>query len=607
MPATQENEAAKTLAILEEWFKSHRVVYDEHAIQLKPNVRGAVADGPAFGVIAKMNLLEGDTVCTISKDAVVSVKNCGIADIIEEAEIGGVFGLAFALMYELSLGARSPWSGYLQSLPQRENLPMFWSDQDLEELNGTDLGDDIVADKALLLDDYETMILPIINDHPEAFPDKSLLTFEHFLNATSLVTSRAFQVDEYHGDSMVPLADIFNHKTGAEHVHFETDTDVCPYCGANGPCWCTGLDDDEDEDGNWEDVSDADEGESDTNTIKKNIGIENGAQVNGATESEDADDEVEERTPSLYDPDEWVRDDEEVDLESFEENPLADTNDVLEMTVVRPCKTGEEVFNTYGNHSNAALLNRYGFAEEENPFDEVKVSMDDIVMSLEGKMPLKRIQERQDFWNLVARRVVEDFLSDNGAGSESEDEPESENDEDKVDDDETSEGSSVAGSEDEEDSSHDNFHFTSTGQASPTLFTFLHILYADPNLFSSLVEDVEKLQRYVAQLASGGWTVKSVTPASKANRRVGGKVPVKAAGPSPLGRAVSSTLLWLAEKRSARYTTGIQEDKKRLRTLPEGPSNLRWALILRIGEKAALAQAVKRYSSFATPLGSKRR
>ncbi|TPX71847.1 hypothetical protein SpCBS45565_g00840 [Spizellomyces sp. 'palustris'] len=600
MPATQENEAARKLVILEDWFKNHGVIYDEHAIQLKPFVRGAVADGPAFGVIAKTNLVERDTVCTISKDAVLSVKNCGIADIIEEAEIGGVFGLAFALMYELSLGARSPWGGYLQSLPPRENLPMFWSDQDLEELNGTDLGDDIVADKALLLDDYETMILPIINEHPEAFPDKSLLTFEHFLNATSLVTSRAFQV---------PLADIFNHKTGAEHVHFETDTDVCPSCGANGPCWCTALDDEEDEDGNWEDVSDDDEGESDTNRNMKNIGIKNGVEVNGTTESEDEEDEVEERTPSLYDPDEWVRDDEEEeDLESFEENPLADTNDVLEMTVVRPCKIGEEVFNTYGNHSNAALLNRYGFAEEENPFDAVKVSMEDIVMSLEGKLPLKRIQERQNFWNLVARRVVEDFLSDNDADSESEGEPESENDEDNLDDDETSEGSSVAASEDEEDSSsHDNFHFTSTGQASPTLFTFLHILYADPNLFSSLDEDVEKVQRYVAQLASGGWTVKAVTPAGKANRRVRGKIPVKAAGPSPLGRAVSSTLLWLAEKRSARHTTGVQEDKKRLRALLEGPSNLRWALILRIGEKAALAQAVKRYSSFATPLGSKRR
>lgn len=32
------------------------------------------------------------------------------------------------------------------------------------------------------------------------------------MHAYSLVTSRAFQVDAYHGAAMVPLADIFNHR-----------------------------------------------------------------------------------------------------------------------------------------------------------------------------------------------------------------------------------------------------------------------------------------------------------------------------------------------------------------------------------------------------------
>lgn len=32
---------------------------------------------------------------------------------------------------------------------------------------------------------------------------------------------------------------------------------------------------------------------------------------------------------------------------------------------------GEEVMNTYGKHSNAALLHMYGFTEPDNPYDEV--------------------------------------------------------------------------------------------------------------------------------------------------------------------------------------------------------------------------------------------
>lgn len=34
---------------------------------------------------------------------------------------------------------------------------------------------------------------------------------------------------------------------------------------------------------------------------------------------------------------------------------------------------GEEVMNTYGRHSNAALLHMYGFTETDNPYDEVLV------------------------------------------------------------------------------------------------------------------------------------------------------------------------------------------------------------------------------------------
>lgn len=37
-----------------------------------------------------------------------------------------------------------------------------------------------------------------------------------------------------------------------------------------------------------------------------------------------------------------------------------------------PCVIkGEEVMNTYGQLSNAALLHMYGFTERDNPHDEV--------------------------------------------------------------------------------------------------------------------------------------------------------------------------------------------------------------------------------------------
>jgi len=49
--------------------------------------------------------------------------------------------------------------------------------------------------------------------------------------AYSLVTSRAFQVDVYHGSAMVPLADLFNHKED-NHVCFEVGLSRI-----SSPCW----------------------------------------------------------------------------------------------------------------------------------------------------------------------------------------------------------------------------------------------------------------------------------------------------------------------------------------------------------------------------------
>ncbi|KAG8887274.1 hypothetical protein FRB99_004294, partial [Tulasnella sp. 403] len=66
-------------------------------------------------------------------------------------------------------------------------------------------------------------------------------TFEDLQYSYSLVSSRAFHVDSYHGIAMVPIADAFNH-TEENHVHFESDYHVCPTCGSFDECEHDGED-----------------------------------------------------------------------------------------------------------------------------------------------------------------------------------------------------------------------------------------------------------------------------------------------------------------------------------------------------------------------------
>lgn len=83
--------------------------------------------------------------------------------------------------------------------------------------------------------DYEDHVVPLAEAHKHRTGGKAVMTFELFKRASSLVASRAFGVDSYHGDAMLPIADLFNH-TGNEHVHIESDGDACEECGSPDPC-----------------------------------------------------------------------------------------------------------------------------------------------------------------------------------------------------------------------------------------------------------------------------------------------------------------------------------------------------------------------------------
>nr|GLL38792.1 hypothetical protein A4A49_31918 [Ipomoea trifida] len=275
-----------------------------------------VATESSVFVRAVCDLHEGDLVAKIPKESCLTIKTCGARQMIEEAELDGYLGLAVALMYERSLGPVSPWFGYLQLLPHSEPIPLLWS---LSEINsllaGTELHKIIKEDKVLIHEDWKECIQPLLDNaslglNPEGFG------IEEYFAARSLISSRSFQIDDYHGFGMVPLADLFNHKTGAEDVHFTS-------------------------------ISSDSESDSDADDNNNNTEYENNSDHEPISENPHSGD-------SLSGSD--------LDSSSMSGNdPTA-----LEMIMVKNVKAGVEVFNTYGYIGNAALLHRYGFTEPDN-------------------------------------------------------------------------------------------------------------------------------------------------------------------------------------------------------------------------------------------------
>lgn len=65
----------------------------------------------------------------------------------------------------------------------------------------------VKEDKALNYEDWKENILPLMDSELLKL-DPSFFGFEQYFEAKTLVASRSFQIDDYHGSGMVPLADM---------------------------------------------------------------------------------------------------------------------------------------------------------------------------------------------------------------------------------------------------------------------------------------------------------------------------------------------------------------------------------------------------------------
>ncbi|ONI14599.1 hypothetical protein PRUPE_4G288100 [Prunus persica] len=330
-----------------------------------------------ISVSALAHLKEGDVVARIPKLTCLTTRTTAARDIIsaaaagegeEESCLGGLAGLAVALMYERSLGERSRWAPYLELLnKEEESLPLVWSADEVEQLlAGTELEGTVKEDKGVMWKEWMESIEPtlLLQMHPlDAAAvefDPSFFGFGDYLAARTLISSRSFQIDEFHGVGMVPLADLFNHKTGAEDVHLMTS----PHKSESNTT--------------------QENNESDTTSTSISAIHDDDMSASITVDEGEGDDSGGEGDNGDRDNSEGGDDDDSDDYGDGDSDDYGDGDgdgddsdgDDLEMTMVKDVKLGAEVFNTYGSLGNAALLHRYGFTEPDNPYDIVNIDLE---------------------------------------------------------------------------------------------------------------------------------------------------------------------------------------------------------------------------------------
>ena len=114
-------------------------------------------------------------------------------------------------------------SGYVASLPVREpNVVASWPETRRRFLAGTDVERALRCERAAAKREWEGCVASRSKEAAlrDGFGSRasSFLTFERYLDARSVASSRAFSVTDELGPGLVPIADLFNHRTGGNHV-----------------------------------------------------------------------------------------------------------------------------------------------------------------------------------------------------------------------------------------------------------------------------------------------------------------------------------------------------------------------------------------------------
>ncbi|KAL1311881.1 hypothetical protein AAFC00_001953 [Neodothiora populina] len=154
--------------------------------------------------------------------------------------------LILVMIYEFLQGRLSPWQAYLDVLPDQFDTLMFWTPEEVKELQSSAVKDRIGKESADEM--FQTKVLPLVREHKHVFcpegvahlDDAELMKLAHRMG--SIIMAYAFDLDQEDEDEeededgwtqdrdamkqmgMVPMADMLN--ADAEfnaHLNHEED------------------------------------------------------------------------------------------------------------------------------------------------------------------------------------------------------------------------------------------------------------------------------------------------------------------------------------------------------------------------------------------------
>ncbi|KAF8390164.1 hypothetical protein HHK36_024686 [Tetracentron sinense] len=185
-----------------QWLREKGVVSDN-----SPAKPGIVPEG--LGLIAQRDISRNEVVLEVPKRFWIN------PDAVAASEIGKVcsglkpwVAVALFIIRERSR-EDSPWRLYLDILPETTNSTIYWSEEELSELQGSQLLSSTLSVKEYVGSEFLKTEEEVIVPHRQLFPFS--ITLNDFMWAFGILKSRAFSRLRGQNLVLIPLADLINH------------------------------------------------------------------------------------------------------------------------------------------------------------------------------------------------------------------------------------------------------------------------------------------------------------------------------------------------------------------------------------------------------------
>ncbi|CAK7274755.1 Ribosomal lysine N-methyltransferase 4 [Sporothrix epigloea] len=338
--------------------------------------------GAGRGIVAKRDIPVDTVLFTIPRKAIISTTTSELGtllpsivqvpddqnededdeekDVESPSEQDAWTSLILVMIYEFLRGSQSPWKPYFDVLPAVFDTPMFWTDDELRELQAS----------------------PVVGRVGHAEADK-------MIRIKVLAFMRIY-------------SNIFFGRTGVPTLGDDEIMELAHRMGSTIMAYSFSLEKDEDDEGS---------GSAAKTEEQEDVEMDDGNDVanerqNGEEHKHGPDCDHDHGHDSDDDSDNdlsgWVEDkDDKLPLGMV---PMADMLnadaecnahiahgvDVLTATAIRPIRAGDEILNYYGPLSNGELLRRYGYTTEKHAFfDAVDVPWPLLQNSLAKQLQLQ--------------------------------------------------------------------------------------------------------------------------------------------------------------------------------------------------------------------------